>query len=168
MFTFADEYDMPQLRDDVMTVAIELDCAWRVKADPHRIGLINIPRMCDMLPANSTLYKYIAKSYALWGNFAGEDKARFPQPFLLDILRNCTPLCRKDKSELKEELRNPCCFHEHVGEPAAEQCRQRQLQDGPFYNSFLGACMQSVYEYDKVCAAQAPEKEVKLEESMAC
>ena len=161
---------MPQLRDDIMTVAIELDWAWRAKKPAEQgISPLSVGRMCEMLPTNSTLCRYIAKGFALWGNFDFDVKLpNFPHSFLLHVLRHCAPLCRKDKTKLKEELRNPCCFHEHIGEPAVEQCKQRQLQDGPFYNSFLSACMQGVYEYDKVVAARAQEKGLKLEESMAC
>jgi hypothetical protein len=59
IFAFADEYDMVQLRNDVLTVAIELDWAWRIKYDAV-IAHVNVARMCDMLQSSAKLYDYIA------------------------------------------------------------------------------------------------------------
>jgi hypothetical protein len=59
IFAFADEYDMIQLRNDVLTVAIELDWARRIKYDAV-IAHVNVARMCDMLQSSAKLYDYIA------------------------------------------------------------------------------------------------------------
>jgi hypothetical protein len=168
LFAFADEFNFPQLRDDIMTVAISLDWARRVQYRKARAG-IKIREMCDMIPSSSTFYTYIAKSYALWVFFDNEEKyADHPAPFLLKVLQSCAPLHSKDGAALEEELRDLCVFHEHVGEPDETQCRQRQGQDGAFYNSFLAICMQGVYEYDRICEARIERKKasaLKLEES---
>jgi hypothetical protein len=76
----------------------------------------------------------------------------------------------KDTSASEQELRDPCSFHEHNGEPDNVQCEERQRKDGAFYNSFLTVCMQGVYEYDKQYAVRIEQRnadELKVEESMA-
>lgn len=155
-----------------MTVAVELDWAWHSQNPKSSLPRCNIVRMCSMLlPSNFKLYQYLAKSNALHGSFGdSEYYDTMPAPFLLEVLRNCAPLRRKVGAELERELRDPCSFHEHgSGSPKAE-CKQRQHQDGPFYNSFLSACMQSVYAHDKALATRAQarqEDDIKAEESMA-
>jgi hypothetical protein len=170
LFAFADEYNFPQLRGDIMTIAIALDCARRSQYGKG-IAIIKIQAMCDMLPTSSTLYTYIAKSYAFYVSFDNEEKyANYPAPFLVKVLRNCAPIFSKDIAASGGELRDPCSFHEHDGELDNTQCRERQRKDGVFYNSFLTVCMQGVYEYDKRDAPRVDQKKangVKIEESMA-
>jgi hypothetical protein len=50
-----------------------------------------------MLPTSSTLYTYIAKSYALYSSFGDEERfVKYLAPFLVKVLQNCAPIISKD------------------------------------------------------------------------
>lgn len=143
VFAFADKYGMRELREDIMTVAIKLDWAWHAKYPERCFATCKVGRMCSKLPSDSKMYQYFAKSYALFVSFDDPKKAdALPALFLLEMLRNCAPLQQQDEVKLEAGLQKPWSFHKHASELDRVYCQQRQSQDGSFYNSFLGVCMQ--------------------------
>jgi hypothetical protein len=83
IFAFADEYNMIELRNDVLTVAIELDWAWRMKYN-GLLAKTPLISMCKMLPSNAKFYQYVAQSSALHGNFGSDEAEKTcPAEFLV-------------------------------------------------------------------------------------
>lgn len=145
--TLATTYDIPQLREDCMTLLVDLQNYNRDKKGQRDLW----PPYQELyagLPSSAPLAKYLVKEAAVYRDLTKIKRAKLddlPKDFLVDMLLTTTPLKRVSRLKLKEEIRDSCNFHAHAGRDAAILCKRRQLRDGAFYVSFLRACMSEVY-----------------------
>jgi hypothetical protein len=145
--TLASTYDIPQLREDCMTLLAELQNYNRDKKGQRDLW----PPYNELyagLPSAAPLCKYLVKEAAVYRDLTKIKRSKLddlPKDFLVDMLLTTTPLKRVSRLKLKEEIRDACNFHCHASHNATVSCKRRQLRDGAFYSSFLRACMSEVY-----------------------
>ncbi|KAF9694843.1 hypothetical protein EKO04_006996 [Ascochyta lentis] len=145
--TLASTYDIPQLREDCMTLLVELQNYNRDKKGQRDLW----PPYQELyagLTSAAPLCRYLVKEAAVYRDLTKIKRSKLddlPKDFLVDMLLTTTPLKRVSRLKLKEEIRDSCNFHAHATRDAAVLCKKRQLRDGAFYASFLRACMSEVY-----------------------
>jgi len=103
------------------------------------------------LPSTSSLRKYAVAFYAVFGPWITKDEWEdYPKSFMIDLLTVTVPLRgTSDKRRRKEDLCDPCNFHEHGGDKNARAaCKSSRQQSGGWLAGFLRACMSEVYDYD--------------------
>jgi hypothetical protein len=101
------------------------------------------------LPSSSPICKFAVKRAAVHSRLDAIEKStleKLPQAYLTDIIQASLPLERDLRSELEEELRDSCNFHEHYDEYTTKACKTKQHRDSAFYTGFLRACMSEVYD----------------------
>lgn len=149
--TLAASYDIPQLRDDCMTLLVDLQNYNRDKKGQRDLW----PPYAELyagLPSTAPLCKYLVKEAAVYRDLTRIKRAKLddlPKDFLVDMLLTTTPLKRVSRLKLKEEIRDCCNFHAHATRDATVVCKKRQVRDGAFYVSFLRACMSEVYALEE-------------------
>ncbi len=145
--TLASTYDIPQLREDCMTLLVDLQNYNRDRKGQRDLW----PPYSELyagLPSSAPLCKYLVKEAAVYRDLTKIKRAKLdelPKDFLVDMLLTTTPLKRVSRLKLKEEIRDSCNFHNHASREAVIICKKRQLRDGAFYSSFLRAVMSEVY-----------------------
>ncbi|KZM19389.1 uncharacterized protein EKO05_0002967 [Ascochyta rabiei] len=145
--TLASTYDIPQLREDCMTLLVELQNYNRDKKGQRDLW----PPYQELyagLPSHAPLCRYLVQEAAVYRDLTKLKRSKLdelPKDFLVDMLLTTTPLKRVSRLKLKEEIRDSCHFHAHATRDAAVLCKKRQARDGAFYASFLRACMSEVY-----------------------
>jgi len=131
-----------------------------------------IRTLYDTLPSTSPLCQYAVKTRAAYqhpGEMTKKKYEKYPQSFLIDLLMIAVPM--KGLSilrNIKEELSDPCNFHEHKGDKKAiAVCKMRQQKERLWFASFLRACMSEVYDMEEAMLkakshAQTEEKSEHL------
>jgi len=103
------------------------------------------------LPSTSPLRKYAVAFYAVFGPRISTDEWEdYPKSFMIDLLTVTVPLGgTSNKKRRKEDLCDPCNFHEHGGDKnVIAICKKSQQKSGPWLAGFLRACVSEVYDYD--------------------
>jgi len=152
-----------------MTLLVELTTHNRQNSGvKHEWSWSLIRTLYDALPSTCPLCQYVVKTRAAyqWPSQMTKKKyEKYPQSFLIDLLIIAVPM--KGPStlrNLKEELSDSCNFHEHKDDKKAiAVCKMRQQKEGPWFASFLRACMSEVYDMEEAMLeakshAQAQEK----------
>lgn len=166
LYAFAEVYNTPQLRQDVMTVLVEL-----VDLNSDKISQKDIfkavEELYDAIPSTASICRYLVRRVAVQSSFSDRWKPLLetsPHAFLVDMLMTIGP--RKfDRTKFKEENRSSCKYHDH--ELKTEymtdtlQCMRRQRRDGAFYASFLRSCLSEVSAAEDCKAASMSRKEIK-------
>ncbi|KAF1947073.1 hypothetical protein EJ02DRAFT_462015 [Clathrospora elynae] len=153
LYALADVYDTPQLREDLMTVLVELTLFNqdnKGKTNSWKNQLL-LEELCGALPSTSHIYQFAVKRMALYGTFDTMKRSALellPGPFLLDIIQVALPLTSKHQPKLMQDLGDSCNFHEHKHKGEVKVCKKRQRRDEAFYASFLRACMSEVYDIE--------------------
>ena len=145
--TLASTYDIPQLREDCMTLLVDLQNYNRDKKGQRDLWP-PYQELYTGLPSSAPLCRYLVKEAAVYRDLTKIKRSKLdelPKDFLVDMLLTTTPLKRVSRLKLKEEIRDSCNFHCHATRDAMILCKKRQLRDGAFYSSFLRACMSEVY-----------------------
>jgi hypothetical protein len=168
LYAFADVYDTPQLRQDTMTVLVEL-VVWNPGKLVQRDCFVAIRELHDTLPLNAPICQYIIKKLATYSSFGGKTKTqleKLPAAFLVELLMVTGPV--KLRKVLLAEVCDQCKFHGHKDDDEVNDCRGRQRRDGTFYASFLRACLgevSAVEEIKKAGTARRSHKQPNLAES---
>jgi hypothetical protein len=137
LYAFAEVYNTPQLREDVMTVLVEVS---RLNSSRVSNCLKAIVELYDSLPSSSPICRYLVKSVA--ANTSFTEKMRFhleplPPMVLIDMVMVLGVLKGDYCDNVKGELNDSCNFHDHKTEVV--DCKGRQQLDGTFYASLLRA-----------------------------
>lgn len=145
---FADQYDVPQLRKDIMTVLVDLESQF------HTNGMKTCTSLCastlvGRLPDTAPIRRYIAQQVArIWqkNHSSRSFLDRFPRAFVTDILQAILSVPRSvlPAKALKPTRLRPCNYHEHRTTDDENACKEQQAADGSFYLGFLKACMREV------------------------
>ncbi|KAI4699376.1 hypothetical protein J4E81_004400 [Alternaria sp. BMP 2799] len=144
LYRFADAYECVKLRNDVISAFSDLTKDG-LAPDPETIAF-----MFEELPPSSTICQYFVKSAALnWGHYRGPYRALLeatplPQDFLVEVVRINHKLASKGKGmdALCNEIQDRCNFHEHATEDEKELCKSRMLQDAPYIDALILACLE--------------------------
>lgn len=93
LYIFADFYDTPQLRDDVMTLMVELithnTCNHGCKGTWSWDVITNLYLH---LPSTSLLHKYAVAFYAVAPRITQDEWEDYPKSFMIDLLTVTVPL----------------------------------------------------------------------------
>ena len=147
LYTLASTYDAPQLREDVMTLLVELQNFQRDRKGQRDLW----PPYQELyagLSSAAPLCKYLVREAAVYRDLTKIKRSKLddlPKDFLVDMLLTTTPLKRVSRLKLKDEIRDSCNFHDHASRDLMISCKKRQMRDGAFYVSFLRACLSEVY-----------------------
>ncbi|KAF2128458.1 hypothetical protein P153DRAFT_397531 [Dothidotthia symphoricarpi CBS 119687] len=150
---FADQYDTPQLRRDVLTLLVELDnYNWdrKGKLCYNRYYRRSAQKAYTSLPPNAPIRQYLIKRFAYsmaCKKVNVTSLMRVPQEFVVDVLLLITAQPKKNllRENLVNNLKDCCDFHEHVAEVEREVCRDGQSRDVQFYTSFMRAIVDQVH-----------------------
>lgn len=118
LYLFADEYDHPQLRRDVLQVFIR-----HTNKYTHCVEFETISKAYDRLPSNSPLLRFLVDHYAYEWNPPNDTTERsLPVQFLYSL---AITLCAQAASlQLPRTVKSPylddCDYHEHDAEKEAE------------------------------------------------
>ncbi|KAI4639070.1 hypothetical protein J4E93_009560 [Alternaria ventricosa] len=145
LYRFADAYECVRLRNDVISAFSDIVKDGMVP-NPETIAFV-----FDKLPPSSTICQYFVKSAALnWGQYLGAhrallDAAQLPQDFLVEVVHINHKLASKGKGmdALRKEIQDRCNFHEHATEDEKQLCKSRLLQDEPFIDALISACLEA-------------------------
>ncbi|KAH6843803.1 hypothetical protein B0T12DRAFT_421148 [Alternaria alternata] len=156
LYVFADKYDIPQFRDDIMTALISHSRTWEWISSPHQ-DLIEFAYA--NLPQSSKFIRFLVLSTAIW----------HADPLLQDttrVLHELKEMHRdfafevaivqvekyRDKVFQKKKERDPrpkweealphsCALHEHRVQDK-KQCRERICNHPYIFNTLIDACVQ--------------------------
>lgn len=145
LYCFADAYECVKLRNDVISAFSDI-LEDGLVPNPETIAFV-----FDELPPSSTICQYLIKSAALnWGRYSGPyrallEAAELPQDFLVGVVHANHKLASKGKGmdELRKEIQDLCNFHEHATEDEKQLCKSRLLQDEPYIDALISACLEA-------------------------
>ena len=134
LFVFADKYDVPQLRDDIISAMFRQSQEWTCVPEPN-VKLIAF--IYENLPTTSSLARYIAYTTAVdWLPQCGPDKLSVLEAVYNDqpdfalqvglIQNDWIQCCVTGKTCGKASLtrtHDPCSFHEHVVRDQRQCCQ---------------------------------------------
>ncbi|KAF2128459.1 hypothetical protein P153DRAFT_357809 [Dothidotthia symphoricarpi CBS 119687] len=149
LYRLGDMYDIPQLRRDVMTLLAALSGLHSLYRNKGSHLVLNMNKLHAHLPSSSPFRKYAVKEAALFWDFGKAEvkvvRDRYPVELLIEILQAREPVLLEDRrTELIMEQLDCCNYHEHKSDEEFDDCRAAQAEDGPFYASFLRACLKEV------------------------
>ncbi|KAH0361366.1 hypothetical protein KCU65_g8749, partial [Aureobasidium melanogenum] len=106
LYVFADYYDIPALRLDIMTSMVE---------SRHRVSSVLIAIALEYLPPSSPMYKYLVENYVqhVYRPYRDPYHEDFTKEFLYDIFYS---LANKSPDKPCRCCHNPCDFHDHDDE----------------------------------------------------
>jgi hypothetical protein len=166
LYIFADRYNIPQLRDDVMSTYIGYCISYGLYPDPDDIEVIHL--VYSKLSATVMLPRYLVLSTIyFWSpeklTLESGKLERLHPGFTLDVMT-----AQAQRSQPPEEgeteatktvphlakygLRNSCVFHEHQT-MSGERCRHRLAHSKFIFDGLLHAC---VKEAGTIMASAAP------------
>jgi hypothetical protein len=164
LYIFADKYEVPQLRDDVLTAYLGFCHKMGWLPGPDYPGEELIFHMCDNLPASSSMVRFTALCTALeWlpvvdGICATKDcatkmRALFDLHYefafqvsvsMAEVIRKHYESAREDRAiHFEDYAPNACPFHEHT-DLDKEKCRLRIKERPEIFAAILDACMQEL------------------------
>ncbi|KAF2004538.1 hypothetical protein P154DRAFT_617071 [Amniculicola lignicola CBS 123094] len=141
LYIFADEYDTPRLRRDIMTVftAILKDAHIWIFKDPARF-FETMAMMYETLPPTSAPCRCMAALLALassWGYCDSDLTMMLPKNRICDLFHlRSGGAGRHPWLRMREDC---CSFYDHESEHNEEGCYQRYIHDTAFLVSFLEA-----------------------------
>jgi hypothetical protein len=156
LYIFADQYDILQLRKDLLTTLLRLEnLNHEAYSDLTPITNEVAEKVYELLPPSSPMRNYVVRSLALPVSVCVFQKAElvgYPQKFLVDMV--CAITARRDEARtlvecLQEDVQDWCDFHEHERDEERSDCQERQLPNGQFYANFLRAVLEEAYRFDK-------------------
>ncbi|KAE9969166.1 hypothetical protein BLS_005464 [Venturia inaequalis] len=118
LYLFADEYDHPQLRRDVLEVFIR-----HTNKYTHCVGVETTSKAYDRLPANSPLLRFLVDHYACEWSPASTATETFPPIqflYMLAIKLRAQADCLQLPRRVQSPYLNDCDYHEHDAEKEAE------------------------------------------------
>ena len=144
LYRFADAYECVRLRNDVVSAFGD------IMKDEFAPNPKTIAFVFDELPPSSTICQYFVKSAALnWGQYMGPyrtllEAAELPQDFLVGVVNTNHKLASEGKGmdALRKEIQDRCNFHEHATEDEKQLCKSRLLQDEPYIDALILACLE--------------------------
>jgi hypothetical protein len=163
LYAFAEVYDTPQLREDVMTVIVEL-CRQNSMKVSQRDCLQASQELYDALPSNSPICRYRVTRLAVYSSFKGTTRLNLeplPRAFLIDTLMVVESL-KGDKTKVKDEIQNSYNYHNHNSETEIVDCKKRQKKYGAFYISLMRACLDGVYAAEDGDTAQRTKSPIAI------
>ena len=145
LYRFADAYECVKLRNDVISAFSDI-MKDGLAPNPETIAFV-----FDELPPSSTICQYFIKSAALnWGHYLGPHRAlleaaELPQDFLVGVVNTNHKLASEGKGMdgLRKEIQDSCNFHEHATEDEKQLCKSRLLQDEPYIDALISACLEA-------------------------
>jgi hypothetical protein len=140
IFAFADEFDIPQLRDGVITLVVGLDHS-------HLTSESNISAMHEMLAPHTSLYRFLIHAVILQCDL-NTYAHNLPREILVNLIFWALPIETVDAVASKKKLQDSCKFHEHVDGRNTTACKASQGKDEFFYLSLLDACQELVNDSD--------------------
>jgi len=159
LYVFADKYDVPQLRDDVLTAVVAQSISWDWWPDLEQ-GVIEFAYA--NLPSSSKFIRFLVISTAfVWlsqDENCSANKLRMlkekNEDFAFEVMIVQNQRFRNEKSSdgmplwLEEALSNSCVLHEHLVQDAG-QCRRR-IHDQPYiFTGLIEMCAQSALAMKK-------------------
>jgi hypothetical protein len=154
LYIFADRYNIPQLRDDVMSAYIGYCISYGLYPDPDDIEVIDLAY--SKLPANSLLSRYfVLSTIYFWTpvklTLESGKLERLHPGFTLDVMtaqaqrgqppeEGETDATKTVPQLAKYGLRNSCVFHEHQALDE-NQCRHRLMHNKFIFDGLLDACV---------------------------
>ncbi|KAI4708477.1 hypothetical protein J4E89_006533 [Alternaria sp. Ai002NY15] len=159
LYVFADKYDVPQLRDDVLTALVAQSVAWSWWPDIEREL---IESACANLPPSSKFIRLLVLSTAYcWLFEPGTCSAtrvralrEMNEDFAFDSMAVQNERLKKTQSSegmpawLWQALPNSCTLHEHLARDAAK-CRLR-IRDQPYiFTGLVEMCVQDAVSMAK-------------------
>ncbi len=143
LYIFADAYECPALRNDIMSAITYLSD----RADSFPC-LHFVPWAFSHLPSSSTLCQYLTKRTARHWNpdEPVKNTESLSREFLLEVLQINA---RRASSEtygqvLDEELAERCQFHEHAAVEEKRLCQSRKKKELPLIVSLISLCLEAV------------------------
>lgn len=154
LYIFADRYNIPQLRDDVMSTYIGYCISHGLYPDPDDVEVIDLAY--SKLPATAMLPRYLVLSTVYFWTpqkltLETGKLERLHPGFTLDVMtaqaqrtqppeEGQTDATKTVPQLAKYGLRNSCVFHEHqvIGR---EQCRSRLTHNKFIFDGLLDACV---------------------------
>jgi hypothetical protein len=153
LYIFADRYNIPQLRDDVMSAYIGYCISYGLYPDPDDIEVIDLAY--SKLPATSLLSRYfVLSTIYFWTpvklTLESGKLERLHPGFTLDVMtaqaqrgqppeEGETDATKIVPQLAKYGLRNSCVFHEHQALDE-NQCRHRLTHSKFIFDGLLEAC----------------------------
>jgi hypothetical protein len=154
LYIFADRYNIPQLRDDVMSAYIGYCISYGLYPDPDDVEVIDLAY--SKLPATSLLSRYLVLSTIYFWTpvklTLESGKLELLHPgFTLDVMtaqaqrgqppeEGETDATKTVPQLAKYGLRNSCVFHEHQALDE-NQCRHRLTHSKFIFDGLLDACV---------------------------
>ncbi|KAF9695042.1 hypothetical protein EKO04_006998 [Ascochyta lentis] len=149
LFTFADKYSVPQLRDDILTALVGQCWRWNLWPN-HESDLVHVAY--SNMPASSKFAKFLACSIACVALTTSKGDAVVK----MQSLRNLNPdlafevslvyagLAQKHKNysisvDISDILLSSCPYHDH-SLISKEQCRKRIADRPHIFTAILDAC----------------------------
>lgn len=151
LFIFADQYDVPQLRRDIMTLLVDLEKQLRASGQPL-CNHVDGSKCTNRLPQNAPFRRYLVRRAALDKLCSADDEnprnifTSLGKDFSGDILDAILAM-PKDQlltKSLKAMIESVCEFHEHKSNQGRLLCEEQQAADKSFYVGFFRACMMEV------------------------
>ncbi|RDI82391.1 hypothetical protein Vi05172_g7703 [Venturia inaequalis] len=118
LYLFADEYDHPQLRRDVLEVFIR-----HTNKYTKCVKVKTISKAYDRLPSNSPLLRFLVDHYAYqWSPTSTATEKSLPVQFLYSLAIKLRAQTRSLElpRRVKSPYLNDCDYHEHDAEKEAE------------------------------------------------
>jgi hypothetical protein len=154
LYIFADRYNVPQLRDDVMSTYIGYCISHGLYPDPDDVEVIDLAY--TKLPATALLSRYLVLSTIYFWTpikltLESGKLERLHSGFTLDVMtaqaqRGQPPEEGETESTkvvpqlAKYGLKNSCIFHEHQTR-SGESCRHRLAHSKFIFDGLLEACV---------------------------
>ncbi|KAI4935537.1 uncharacterized protein J4E92_002828 [Alternaria infectoria] len=159
LYVFADKYNVPQLRDDVLTAVLAQSISWNWWPDIEQ-GVIQFAYA--NLPSSSKFIRFLVISTAfVWLSQDGNCSAtklrilrELNEDFAFDVtVVQFQRLKTKKTSEgvplgMKDAVTNSCALHEHLVQDA-EQCRKRIHHQPYIFTGLMEMCAQAALAMKK-------------------
>lgn len=149
LYAFAEVYDTPQLRCDVMVALGEL-----VACNENMVSATDcldaVRELCDAVPLGAPIFRFLIMKLILIGDFTSEgwreQLENLPAAILVDFIEpSSESKIAPFHNSLEEQLLLCCEFHDHEDDDHRDNCETIQIRDMAFYRSFARACMNEVY-----------------------
>lgn len=154
LWAFADVYNTPQLRDDVMTALIEVCKINKKQTSPDDV-ITAAYEVYDALPSTKPICRFLINWLVVNLRYDEAVTRKYLEvgstECLVDFLMQFDTYGDGSRRTYGRSLGYSCVFHEHggvwaglAGDNTLYDCWQLQLEDGAVYAGFLRACMSEV------------------------
>ncbi|CAN9210892.1 unnamed protein product [Alternaria alternata] len=164
LYVFADKYDIPQFRDDILTAVIAQPGIWKWLSSPDQ-DLIEYAYAS--LPQSSKFIRFLVLSVATWyvWDSSYEDATRLlcelkeiHKDFALEVAIEQVGMYRDEvfsekhgaPSQQELTLTHSCILHEHRVQDM-KQCRERIRNHPYIFNMLIHACVQDALDMEERC-----------------